>query len=107
MTKFIAKSGIEVTDEMIDAWEAEIEKGNYPGKPGPVVTHKEFGPIRRHFGRPRIYQEDLVPVTVRLPRSEVKTIKSMAKKEKKPFSAILRRLLERGLSHNYNTDRSE
>lgn len=94
---YFTKDGLYVSDEVVDAWTAEIEKGNYPGKPGPVTTHKEFGPLRRKFGRPRIYQEDLVPVTVRLPRSEVKTIKSLAKKEKKSFSSMLRHLLERGL----------
>jgi predicted DNA binding CopG/RHH family protein len=52
--------------------------------------------FRRHT---RIYDEALVPVTVRLPQSEVKTLKKIAKKEKLPFSVILRELLKRGLEN--------
>ncbi|NMM93311.1 hypothetical protein [Bifidobacterium oedipodis] len=87
---FRTKNGTVVTDEMIEQWAENAEKGLYPGTPGTTVT-------RPQFGRPRLYAEPLASVTFRLREEDLQLADGWAKDRGVSRSIILRELVERGI----------
>ena len=69
--KFVAEGGVEVTDELLDAWAEPWERGEVPGKPGGFV---------RSPGRPRLADEPTKVVSIRLPVSVIKASEEKAKR---------------------------
>jgi len=75
----IVINGVEVTDEMFDEWAREYEEGNWQGSLGTVV-----------LGRPRLYEEPLVSVTVRMTKGQIGAVETMAKLKGQTRSEYLR-----------------
>ena len=59
MANFRGEGGVDVTDEMLDKWESDAEKGIYHGKAGNLR-------IKKPLGRPPIYKEAMLPITFRI-----------------------------------------
>ena len=71
-----------VTEEELDKLAEQYESGNWPE--GHTVL----------LGRPRISDEDLVSVTIKLPKTQLEAIDNGAKHEGKSRSAYMRNLLK-------------
>jgi hypothetical protein len=71
--------GKAVSDATFDEWAKEYEDSSWPGKLGEVV-----------MGRPRIHDEPLVSITVRMPKGQVRAIETMAKRKGQTRSEYLR-----------------
>ncbi|MCI1984409.1 MAG: toxin-antitoxin system antitoxin subunit [Bifidobacteriaceae bacterium] len=86
----IGENGVVITDEMLDKWADDAEHGIYHGTPGPLITRKQFG-------RPRVYDEPMVSVSVRLPASDVRQAKKRARESGTPFPNFVREVFRAGL----------
>jgi hypothetical protein len=84
------ENGEIITDEMLEKWGQDAERGIYHGTPGKLITRKQFG-------RPKIYDEPMVSVSVRLPASEVEQAKRAAQREGVPFPTFVRKVFKEGL----------
>ena len=71
-----------VTEEALDKLAEQYESGNWPE--GHTVL----------LGRPRISDEDLVSVTIKLPKTQLEAIDNGATQEGKSRSAYMRKLLK-------------
>ena len=71
-----------VTEEELDRLAEHYENGNWPE--GRTIL----------LGRPRISDEELVSVTLKLPKSQLEAIDSGASQEGKSRSAYMRNLLK-------------
>lgn len=87
---FKGENGEVITDEMLEKWGQDAERGIYHGTPGKLITRKQFG-------RPKIYDEPMVSVSVRLPASEVKKVRKAAKRNGVPFPRLVRTIFKAGL----------
>ena len=82
----VLKSGVVLTDEMIDKLADEWENDTWSGSLGKVV-----------MGRPRISDDELVNVTFRLPKSQIESIDRVAEKQGESRSEFLRNAAVRAL----------
>lgn len=73
-----------VTGEELGEWEAMATAGVMPGEPS--------GEVVRGPGRPQLYNEDLVSVTFRVPRSQRDAIDRRAHSLNESRSEYLRRM---------------
>lgn len=80
MTEDLEKK-FNVTKEELDKLAEQYESGNWPE--GRTVL----------LGRPRISDEELVSVTIKLPKTQLEAIDCSAKNEGKSRSAYMRNLL--------------
>ena len=71
----------DVTEEELDELAEQYENGTWPE--GRTVL----------LGRPRISDEDLVSVTIKLPKTQLEAIDSEARREGQSRSAYMRELL--------------
>ena len=85
----VTKSGVEITDEMMDAIADAFDRGELPGKMTRVV-----------MGRPRISNEPLRSIGCRAPESRVLAFEKKAKKEGETKSQRLRLLMERDVNED-------
>ena len=88
--EYTLKDGFVVGDAYFEQLAAAAEHGDYPGKPGEWVV--------RSKGRPQIYGEDLVSVTVRIPKSLRDAIDRKAESLDETRSEYLRDLVARDLA---------
>ena len=79
------RSGVELTDDMLDSMAREYEEGTWSG-------HGEISP-----GRPRLYDEDMETVSFRLPRSRIEAIEALAKRTGESKSAFFREAIDQAL----------
>jgi len=73
-----------VTGEQLDEWAAEYE--------GEAWDNMRFGPITK--GRPRISNEELKPITVKVPASRIAAIQSISHKNGLTQSEFLRQAID-------------
>lgn len=90
MAGYRAQGGVEVTDAMIDQWDAEADAGIYHGTPGELIINKPLG-------RPSLYGEAMVPVTFRLPADDAAALRAAAKRRGVSFADIMREACRREL----------
>lgn len=90
MADFRARGGIEVTDEMIDRWDDDADKGIYHGKAGKLI-------VRKPLGRPPLHEEAMVPVTFRLPGKEADALHAAAERRGVSFADLIREACRREL----------
>ncbi|MDR1088559.1 MAG: ribbon-helix-helix domain-containing protein [Coriobacteriales bacterium] len=76
-----------VTDEQLDAWAAEYENESWDGL--------SFGTIIQ--GRPRIYNEELKTITVKVPVSRIAAIQHAASKNGMSRSEFVRQAIDNEL----------
>jgi hypothetical protein len=86
MMDYIAENGQAVTDEMFDAMAKEYEDGTWAGEFGKVIA-----------GRPRLSGEETVTLTVKVPKSRMALIDTMAKKSGASKSAFVRDAIDKAL----------
>ena len=85
------KSGLLLTDEMINELGEACERGEYPGTRGKAIIP---GPM----GRPPLFAgEDLVTVAFKVPRSRRDLLDRQAEKEHKTRSQLMRSILDDAL----------
>jgi predicted DNA binding CopG/RHH family protein len=77
-----------VTDERLDAWAAEYENESWEGM--------KFGKIIQ--GRPRLYNEELKTITVKVPASRIAAIQDAANKSGMSRSEFLRQAIDNELA---------
>ena len=82
---FEADNGTVLTDEMLDKRAEEYEDGTWSG-------HGEVA-----MGRPRLYDEDMGTVSVRLPCSRIRAVEAAAKRQGESKSDFFRRAIDREL----------
>lgn len=88
--EYKGENGEIITDEMLEKWGQDAERGIYHGTPGKLITRKQFG-------RPKIYDEPMVSVSVRLPASAVKQAKQAAQREGTSFPNLMREIFKAGM----------
>jgi len=76
------KDGRPVTDEMLDKWADDFEKGKWPD--GKTVI----------LGRPRLATEEVQSITVKLPRSKVLALEKKASQKGCNRSEALREAID-------------
>jgi predicted DNA binding CopG/RHH family protein len=76
-----------VTDEQLDTWAAEYESESWDGM--------RFGKIIQ--GRPRIYDEELKTITVKVPVSRIAAIQNAIDKSGMSRSEFLRQAIDNEL----------
>lgn len=77
-----------VTEGQLDAWAEEYESGTWDAS--------TLGPVRR--GRPSLAEEDVRPVTFRLPASQILAMDERAEEKGITRSEFLRDAVESALS---------
>lgn len=82
---YIADNGQELTDEMLNAMAEEYENGTWEG----------VGKASR--GRPRLYDEDMETVSLRLPKSRVAAINAVSKRRGVSKSDFIRSAIDKAL----------
>lgn len=87
---YTLKGGSVVDDAYFEKLATAAAHGDYPGKPGEWVV--------RPKGRPQLYGEDLVSVTVRIPKSLRDAIDQKAESLDETRSEYLRDLVARDLA---------
>lgn len=75
-----------ITDGMLDEMAKEYENGSWDGKLGKVA-----------IGRPRIADEEVKPITFRLPISKIAAVDEQAKSKGENRSTYLRSIIEDAL----------
>lgn len=88
--EYTTKSGMKITDEMIEEWAEQAEQGNYPGKPGAFMVSPP--------GRPRLSDEELVTVAFKIPRSYRDLLDKKAADKHETRSQFMRNMLDAALS---------
>jgi predicted DNA binding CopG/RHH family protein len=76
-----------VTDEQLDTWAAEYENESWDGM--------SFGKIIQ--GRPRLYDEELKTITVKVPASRIVAIQNAASKSGMSRSEFVRQAIDNEL----------
>jgi predicted DNA binding CopG/RHH family protein len=76
-----------VTDEQLDTWAAEYENESWDGM--------SFGKIIQ--GRPRLYDEELKTITVKVPASRIAAIQNAASKNGMSRSEFVRQAIDNEL----------
>ena len=79
------RSGVVLTDEMIDSMAREYEEGTWAG-------HGEVSP-----GRPCLYDEDMETVSFRLPRSRIEAIETLTRRTGESKSTFFREAIDQAL----------
>lgn len=82
-----AEGGHVVTNEMLDRWADDAERGHYHGTRGDIVV-----------GRPPLSDEELVTITFKMQPSVAKRMDESARREGITRSAFLRRAVEHELA---------
>jgi len=72
-----------VDDDLLERWADEYERGEFTGTPGDLI-------VRPQFGRPRLFDEPMVPKTIRLRRDQRAQLMELAKRDDKNPSALMR-----------------
>ena len=85
-----AEGGVDVTDDMVDRWDEDADRGVYHGVPGEVV-------VRKPLGRPRKYAAPMSAVTLRVPTDDLQQATLLAKRQGSSRSEQLRELLTLGI----------
>lgn len=81
------KNGKPITDEILEGWATAFESGEWPeGRTAPV-------------GRPRLAQEEVKPITFRLPVSLIAALDKKAAENGLNRSASLRLAVEEYIAH--------
>jgi predicted DNA binding CopG/RHH family protein len=76
-----------VTDEQLDTWAAEYESESWDGM--------SFGKIIQ--GRPKLYDEELKTITVKVPASRIAAIQNAASKNGMSRSEFVRQAIDNEL----------
>ncbi|MDR3037096.1 MAG: ribbon-helix-helix domain-containing protein [Coriobacteriales bacterium] len=84
---FVTSNGVEVTDDMFDKWAEGFESGNWPGTATVIL------------GRPRLTEEEIKPVTFKLPLSKIRALDKRAAQLGRSRSAALREAVSEYLAH--------
>ncbi len=87
--EYRTKSGFVLTDEMIEEMATQAEQGNYPGTPGKMVVSPQ--------GRPPLFDEELVTVAFKIPRSYRDRMDEKAASQHETRSQFMRAALEAAL----------
>lgn len=82
--------GATVTDDMLERWDDDADRGVYQGTPGKVFT-------RRRYGRPRLYDEPMGTVTLRLDEGTIEAAEQLARQNNTSRASMLRELLILGI----------
>ena len=88
--EYTTKSGFKFTDEMIEEWAEQAERGNYPGKPGKFIVSPP--------GRPRLSDEELVTIAFKVPKSYRDLLDQRAAANNETRSQFMREALEAALA---------
>ena len=80
-----SENGIAVTPEMLDEWCAAYESGSLP------KGYSYDGPTR--VGRPRLANEQMATMTIRIPLSQKEALAKAAKEKGMSFSGYVREVL--------------
>ena len=80
-------NGHVISDEQIEEWAEACERGEYPGKPSGEIL----------VGRPLMFDEEMRPVTFKLPLSKVQAVNERAAELDLSRSDYLRQLVDRDL----------
>ena len=88
--KYTTKSGFTLTEEMIEELAEAAARGDYPGKPGKIIVAPK--------GRPKLYDEELVTIAFKVPRSIRDRLDESAAKKNESRSQFLRNTLEKALA---------
>lgn len=80
----VAENGIPVTEGMVQEWCDAYDKGCLPD------GYEVEGPV---MGRPRLFDEEMVSLTVRLTKSQKQLLEQRAKEKGLTTSAYVRDLL--------------
>ena len=88
--EYTTKSGFTLTEEMIEELAEAAARGDYPGKPGKIIVAPK--------GRPRLYDEELVTIAFKVPRSIRDRLDESAAKKNESRSQFLRDTLEKALA---------
>lgn len=82
------KNGIVITDDMFDEMASGYERGEWPGEPTGVVI----------LGRPRLADEEVRPVTFKLPVSKIVALDLKASQRGGTRSEALREAVDEYLA---------
>lgn len=88
--EYTTKSGYTFTEDMIEALAEAAARGDYPGEPGKVIVAPQ--------GRPKLYDEDLVTIAFKVPRSVRDLLDKRAAQNSETRSQFLRAALEEALA---------
>ena len=88
--EYTTKSGFTLTEEMIEELAEAAARGDYPGKPGKIIVAPK--------GRPKLYDEELVTIAFKVPRSIRDRLDESAAKKNESRSQFLRNTLEKALA---------
>ena len=88
--EYTTKSGFTLTEEMIEELAEAAARGDYPGKPGKIIVAPK--------GRPKLYDEELVTIAFKVPRSIRDRLDESAAKNNESRSQFLRNTLEKALA---------
>ena len=90
MSTYKVKGGQVLTEKDIDRLGLEAEKGELPGAPGEWVIRPQ--------GRPRLCDEKLVTITLRVPTSFKEAIDKKAQSEGETRSEFMRKTLLKAIA---------
>lgn len=79
-----AEDGSAVTGDMISSWDSAYTSGELPGK---VVS------AERHAGRPRLVDDDMDTITIRLPKAQKEAVRRKAASLGMTTSGYVRKVL--------------
>ncbi|MCI1636183.1 toxin-antitoxin system antitoxin subunit [Bifidobacterium sp.] len=72
-----------ITDDIIERWAQDAEQGIYHGEAGELTINKAIG-------RPALYEEAMIPITIRIPKSLEHKIQEQARYTHTKFSQAAR-----------------
>ena len=84
------KGGTTLNDADFERMSNEAANGQYPGEPGKWIVKPQ--------GRPRISDEELVSVTIKLPRSQRDALDKKAASLNETRSQFMRKTLDKELA---------
>lgn len=90
MKKYRLKGGMTLTEADFEKLGAAAEKGEYPGTPGAWVVRPQ--------GRPTLSDEDLVSITIKVPRSQRAAIDAKAAERGETRSQFMREAVRDALA---------
>ena len=90
MAAITTSDGTIITPQMLERWDDDADHGIYQGEAGKVVT-------RRRYGRPRLYDEPMSTVTLRVDDDTLQAAEELARQSKITRAAMLRELLALGI----------
>lgn len=90
MAAITTSDGTVITPQMLEQWDDDADRGIYQGEAGKVVTH-------HRYGRPRLYDEPMSTVTLRVDDGMLQAAEELARQSKVSRATMLRELLALGI----------